>query len=84
MKFSLKKFHGKPLSFNNYNDIFYGLSISKLLKKNAGTVIIKHANPSGVSESKDQIKSFNGNAPHSHKAIRPVIISLGCNGSLDK
>ena len=57
--FSLKKIHGKPLSFNNYNDIFYGLSISKLLKKNAGTVIIKHANPSGVSESKDQIKSFN-------------------------
>jgi len=57
--FSLKKIHGKSLSFNNYNDIFYGLSISKLLKKNTGTVIIKHANPSGVSESKDQIKSFN-------------------------
>ena len=59
MEKTLIKIHGKPLSFNNYNDIFYGLSISKLLKKNAGTVIIKHANPSGVSESKDQIKSFN-------------------------
>ena len=31
--------HGKKLSYNNYNDIFAALSISKSLPKNIGTVI---------------------------------------------
>ena len=39
----------KQLSYNNYNDIFAALTISKSLPKNKGTVIIKHANPCGVS-----------------------------------
>ena len=54
----LKKLHGKDLSYNNYNDIYSALSILESLKKNKGTVIIKHANPCGVSEEKNQIKSF--------------------------
>ena len=54
----LKKLHGKSLSYNNYNDIYAALNILKSLKKNHGTVIIKHANPCGVSSEKDQFKSF--------------------------
>ena len=54
----LKKLHGKDLSYNNYNDIYATLNILKSLKKNRGTVIIKHANPCGVSSEKDQFKSF--------------------------
>ena len=54
----LKKLHGKDLSYNNYNDIYSALSILNSLKKNMGTVIIKHTNPCGVSAEKDQINSF--------------------------
>ena len=54
----LEKLHGKGLSYNNYNDIYSALSILESLKKNEGIVIIKHANPCGVSTEKDQIKSF--------------------------
>jgi phosphoribosylaminoimidazolecarboxamide formyltransferase/IMP cyclohydrolase len=50
--------HGKQLSYNNYNDIFSALTISKSLPKNTGTVIVKHANPCGVSINKDNIKSY--------------------------
>ena len=57
--FNLKKLNGKKLSFNNYNDIFAGLSISKSFKKEEGTVIIKHTNPCGVSIEKNNLKSFN-------------------------
>ena len=41
----LIKLHGKTLSYNNYNDVFSALSITKSFPKNVGTVIIKHANP---------------------------------------
>ena len=50
--------HGKELSYNNYNDMFASLEILNTLKKNSGTVIIKHANPSGVSENKVPLISF--------------------------
>ena len=50
--------HGKELSFNNYNDMFASLQILDSLKKNSGTVIIKHANPCGVSENKIPLTSF--------------------------
>ena len=50
--------NGKELSYNNYNDIFAALSISKTLPKNIGTVIVKHANPCGVSIIKNKIESF--------------------------
>jgi len=53
-----KKLHGKGLSYNNYNDIYTGLSIIESFKKNKGIAIIKHANPCGVSSERNQIKSF--------------------------
>jgi phosphoribosylaminoimidazolecarboxamide formyltransferase/IMP cyclohydrolase len=55
---NIKQIHGKQLSYNNYNDIFSALTISKSLTKNSGTVIIKHANPCGVSIDKDNLKSY--------------------------
>ena len=54
----IKQVHGKQLSYNNYNDIFSALAISKALPKNIGTVIIKHANPCGVSIKKNPINSY--------------------------
>jgi len=54
----LKKLHGKNLSYNNYNDIYSALSITESLKRNKGVVIIKHANPCGVSQENNQTKSF--------------------------
>jgi len=50
--------NGKKLSYNNYNDIFSALLISKSLPKNTGTVIIKHANPCGVSINKNKVMSY--------------------------
>ena len=47
--YKLKQLNGKKLSYNNYSDIFAALRISKTLPKNKGTVIVKHANPCGVS-----------------------------------
>ena len=55
---NINQIHGKQLSYNNYNDIFSALSISKSLPKNIGTVIIKHANPCGVSVNKDILRSY--------------------------
>ncbi len=54
----LKKLNGKQLSYNNYNDIFSALLISKSLPNNTGVVIVKHTNPCGVSSNKDKIKSY--------------------------
>ena len=55
---NIKQIHGKQLSYNNYNDIFSALAISKSLPKNLGTVIVKHANPCGVSINKNNLKSY--------------------------
>jgi phosphoribosylaminoimidazolecarboxamide formyltransferase/IMP cyclohydrolase len=55
---NIKQIHGKHLSYNNYNDIFTALSISKSLPKNVGTVIVKHANPCGVSIKKNHLESY--------------------------
>jgi len=54
----IKQLHGKQLSYNNYNDIFAALTISKSLPKNVGTVIVKHANPCGVSIKKNHVESY--------------------------
>jgi phosphoribosylaminoimidazolecarboxamide formyltransferase/IMP cyclohydrolase len=54
----INQIHGKQLSYNNYNDIFSALTISKSLPKNKGTVIVKHANPCGVSVKSDHLMSF--------------------------
>ena len=55
---NIKQIHGKQLSYNNYNDIFSALTISKSLPKNSGTAIVKHANPCGVSINKNGLKSY--------------------------
>ena len=55
---SINKIHGKPLSYNNYNDIFSALTISKSFPKNTGTVIIKHSNPCGASISNNHLNSY--------------------------
>ena len=55
---NLKQIHGKQLSYNNYNDIFAALTISKSLPKDRGTVIVKHANPCGVSIKKNNLESY--------------------------
>jgi phosphoribosylaminoimidazolecarboxamide formyltransferase/IMP cyclohydrolase len=54
----INQIHGKQLSYNNYNDIFSALTISKSLPKNTGTVIVKHANPCGVSVNKNHLESY--------------------------
>ncbi len=54
----INQLNGKKLSYNNYNDIFAALSISKSLPKDKGSVIIKHANPCGVSILKNNFDSF--------------------------
>ncbi len=54
----LNQLHGKKLSYNNYNDIFTALTISKSLPQNKGTVIVKHANPCGISTKKNHLDSY--------------------------
>ena len=55
---NIKQLHGKQLSYNNYNDIFAALTISKSLPKNRGIVIVKHANPCGVSTLKNDVECY--------------------------
>jgi phosphoribosylaminoimidazolecarboxamide formyltransferase/IMP cyclohydrolase len=57
-KLGLQQLAGKDLSYNNYNDIFSSLEILSSMKINPTTVIIKHANPCGVSANKIPIISF--------------------------
>jgi len=54
----ISQLSGKKLSYNNYNDIYSALNISQTLPKNTGTVIIKHANPCGVSINSSKINSY--------------------------
>ena len=54
----IKKLSGKNLSYNNYNDIFSCLDILGSLERKPSTVIIKHANPCGVSTNLSRVKSF--------------------------
>ena len=76
------KIHGKELSYNNYNDMFASLEILNSLKKNAGTVIIKHANPCGVSENKVPLISLkNAYASDPISAFGGVI---ACNYKINK
>ena len=55
---SISQLSGKKLSYNNYNDIYAALNIAQTLPKNTGTVIVKHANPCGVSVNRSKIKSY--------------------------
>ncbi len=74
--------NGKELSYNNFNDIFSTLEILQTLKKRAGTVIIKHTNPCGVSENKNPLASFlNAFNCDPLSAFGSVI---GCNYKISK
>ncbi len=76
-----KKIAGKNLSYNNYNDMFSGLEILNSLKEK-GTVIIKHANPSGVSVNSSPLKSFQ------HALLCDPVSAFGgvvaCNFKINK
>ena len=79
---NIEKIHGKHLSYNNYNDIFSALAISKTLPNNCGTVIVKHTNPCGVSIHKNNLKSYQ-----SALACDPVSAFGGivsCNFKINK
>ena len=81
-KLRFNQIHGKELSYNNYNDIFASLEILSSLKKNSGTVIIKHANPCGVSQNKIPLVSFkNAYASDPISAFGGVI---ACNYKISK
>ena len=54
----IQQINGKNLSYNNYNDIFSALTISKSLPKNRGVVIVKHANPCGASIIKNNVDCY--------------------------
>ncbi len=55
---NLNQLNGKQLSYNNFADIYAALTISKSLPEKKGVVIVKHANPCGVSIIKDKIKCY--------------------------
>ena len=55
---NLNQIHGKKLSYNNYNDINAALTVSKSLPNNIGVVIVKHANPCGVSIKKNKLSCY--------------------------
>ena len=78
----INKIHGKQLSYNNYNDIFSALAISKTLPKNIGTAIVKHANPCGVSILKNKLDSYKAALACDPTSAFGGIVS--CNFKIDK
>ena len=50
--------HGKQLSYNNYNDLYSAINLTKTLPRNLGTVIVKHGNPCGVSIHNNKLESY--------------------------
>ena len=77
-----KQLSGRELSFNNYNDMFAALEILSSIKKKSATVIVKHANPCGVSVNNLSFTSFkNAYACDPISAFGGVI---ACNFKIDK
>ena len=78
----LNQLGGKDLSYNNYNDMFASLEILSSLKNGSATVIVKHANPCGVSINKIPLVSFkNAYACDPVSAFGGVI---ACNFKINK
>ena len=85
---NFQQLSGKDLSFNNYNDIFAGLDILFSNLKAPSTVIIKHANPCGVSSNKsafqsllnaqasDPISAFGGIVACNYKINRRIALEI--------
>jgi phosphoribosylaminoimidazolecarboxamide formyltransferase / IMP cyclohydrolase len=81
-RLKFEQLNGKELSYNNYNDMFAALEILSSIKKKVATVIIKHANPCGVSVNKSPLVSFkNAYASDPISAFGGVI---ACNFKIDK
>jgi len=80
-RLGFKQLHGKELSYNNFNDIFASLEILESLKR-SGTVIIKHANPCGVSENKSPLTSFKNAYGCDPKSAFGGVIA--CNYKINK
>jgi len=78
----LHQLSGKELSYNNYNDIFASLEILLSSGKKPSTVIVKHANPCGVSTNNSALNSFkNAYACDPVSAFGGVI---ACNFKLNR
>ena len=78
----LDQLGGKDLSYNNYNDMFASLEILSSLKNSPATVVVKHANPCGVSANKKPLASFkNAYACDPVSAFGGVI---ACNFKVNK
>jgi len=78
----LNQLGGKDLSYNNYNDMFASLEILSSLKNGSATVVVKHANPCGVSINKLSLVSFkNAYACDPVSAFGGVI---ACNFKINK
>ncbi len=80
--FNLKQLQGKTLSYNNFNDIFSAISVTKSFDKKNVTTIVKHANPCGVSMHKNKTESFK-------RALKSDPISafggvVSCNFKVDE
>ena len=90
-KLEFNQIHGKELSYNNYNDMSAALQILNSLKKNSGTVIIKHANPCGVAENRnplislknaystDPVSAFGGVIACNYKITKKVALEINKN-----
>ena len=77
----LNKIKGKSLSYNNYNDIYTALEILNSFKKK-GTVIIKHANPSGASTKGSPLVTFKNS--YLSDPISAFGGIVGCNFKINK
>ena len=81
-KLGFTQIHGKELSYNNFSDMFASLDILESIKGKAGTVIIKHANPCGVSEHKNPIDSFRN--AYSCDPVSAFGGVIACNYKINK
>ena len=78
----LNQLGGKDLSYNNYNDIFASLEILSSLKKNPATVVVKHANPCGVSTNRSPLVSFKN--AYSCDPVSAFGGVIACNFKINK
>ncbi len=79
---NFKKLNGKDLSYNNYNDMFASLDILFSNFNLPTTVIVKHANPCGVSSNKSPMQSFiNAQLSDPISAFGGIV---ACNFKLNK
>ena len=81
-KLKIVKLNGKQLSYNNYNDMFSALLVSRSLPANRGTVIVKHANPCGVSIHQNKLESYRQALKCDPVSAFGGIVS--CNFKIDK